>query len=121
MMEKPVYNAEKRTIYVGGRAIAPGATRHIPEEMIAAPHKHRIAAGNNPADMSDLESTPQAATIEEFRASTLGQIVPQIPDLADAELNELEALEQAQAVPRKGLLDAIVAERLARESRSLGD
>ena len=120
-MEKPVHNSGKTTIYVAGRSIGPGETRHIPEHEIPATHRHRVAGYVDPADMRDLESMPREFNLEEFRAGALTQIIPLLPDLGSAHLDELQLLEEMQDTPRKGLIDAIEAQRITNAAQKMSE
>lgn len=52
--------------------------------------------------------------LKKLRAESIAEIVPTLNNLSDEQLAELQALEKAEAQPRKGLLEAIDLETLHR-------
>lgn len=53
--------------------------------------------------------------LQALRKGTVKEVTAKLPDLTDDQLVELNALEAQDASPRKGLLDAILAERNSRQ------
>lgn len=108
MQQIPIENRGKTTIYVGGRMIPPGETRHFPEDEI--PPEFRQPA--------ETRAEPAAADpVQEFLAASAAQITGGLDVLSD---QFLEAAENAEmgGKARKGVLQALAAERLARAERA---
>lgn len=111
--EVPIKNHGKTTMYVGGCLIPPGETRILPS--------HRVPAHlPQPKAPAPVVSTPSVDDV--LRAMLTGNVASVragLPQLSDEHLALLEALEQdSDGANRKGVLEAIGAERLARASRA---
>lgn len=104
-MDVAVHNPGRMPLYVGGIMIPPGETRILPAHHV-------------PENLRPVPADEPAAAPEDPLADLLGGTVAQVKDglatLSDDELARVEALETADGSPRKGVLDAVAAERLAR-------
>ena len=97
-MSRAITNNTKSPIYEGNRMIMPGDTQVFPD--LPAPPAPAAAAVDD-----------DIAAIQKF---SVKDIVHGLPALPDADLDRLEALENASATPRKSLFEALAHERLAR-------
>jgi len=95
---RAVTNNTNSPIYEGNRMIMPGDTQVFPD----LPEAQAPAAAVVDDDL---------AAVQKF---SVKDIVHGIAALSDADLDRLEALENASATPRKSLFEAIAHERLAR-------
>lgn len=103
-MRVPIENNGKMPIYVAGTMIPPGETGHFEEDML--PPEYRQSA------VVEAEATPAdpLLTVLELKVA---DVVNGLPDLGDEELDRLEMLEAAGKA-RKGVIEAITADRLRR-------
>ncbi len=102
----PYTNTTDHIIHIGPKTIWPGSTRDVDEDHI--PDKERP----KPTIAEELEESPLAEILEQ----NVPAIVDVLGALSDAELDELELLENGSDKPRKGLINAIMEERLSRAS-----
>lgn len=107
MSKIPVSNPTAMPIWVAGQMIPPGETRHFDAHHVPAEHRAAPAAPP-PAE------APPPDPLEIIRAGSVKDIAAGLATLADDELQRLDALEQGSDKPRKGVLEAIAAERLRR-------
>lgn len=99
-MKQYFENTGDNTIYVGGKAIAPGEGREVDMPEVRVP--------DAVADEPDAD-----ALLRELLAGTVDAVKDSLADLSLDTLNALTALEQAAAKPRKGVLTALEDARLA--------
>lgn len=98
-MKRAITNNGKNIMYHDGLMIAPGDTR-----LFEYPDPPAAAA------VEDAAEDPLIV----LQRSTVKVIAGELPGLTDDELGRLEALENASETARKGVLEAIGAERLTR-------
>lgn len=106
-MKIPVHNPSAMPIYVHGAMILPGETRHFDEQDVPTHLRPKPVAEAEP------EQAPPCL-MAQLRALGVKDCIEAFPDLADDDLAELEALENAEATPRKTLIAAIAEEKLKR-------
>ena len=106
-MEKiPVTNDTDATIFVGGKMITAGETRHFyPSEL---PPEYQSTS------VQEAEEEPPTDPLEELRGQSVKAITGLLPNLKIEELQALETLENAQENPRASLLAVISTELLRR-------
>lgn len=114
MSQIPYHNAGSNTVYVGGKRIEPGETRHVdaalvPRQPVAAVEP--LAPAPEPPPAFD-PAVILGGTVAEARAAITARDA-QGPVISDDLLHELTAFEAANA-NRRTLLEAIETERLAR-------
>ena len=99
-MKQYFENTTENTIYVGGRAIAPGEGREVdmPE----------VRQAEAVADEPDAD-----ALLRELLAGNVDAVKQSLADLSLDTLNRLTELETAADKPRKGVLTALEDARLA--------
>lgn len=111
----PYTNTTGRIQTVGGKMIHPGETRDVPSGSVPAPAR--------PVAFDDLDDLPDALVDISVLATLIKGAVPRIvealPGMDDAHLAALEEMESEQSAPRKGVLEAIEAEKLKRAAASL--
>lgn len=104
-MEVPVHNSGKHIMYVGGRAIPPGETRHI---------HHSLIPGHTGHSEEAAEAKPEEPKgIADLVTGKVSEIKEAVPNLSDEDLQALQEAEKAGA-QRKGVFTAIEEERLKR-------
>ena len=108
-MQVPIENKGAMPIYVGGMMIPPGETRHFAEEDL--PPEYRRSAAPPVADVED--------PIDALLQGKVSEVIDGLSVLSDDFLARLEARE-ADGKARKGVLEAIVAERLVRAENAAG-
>lgn len=106
----PISNHGKTPVFVGGRMISPGET--VTFEAHELPPEYRLVSVDEVAEADG--SDPLQALID----LSIGKLALGLPDLSEAELARLEALEEAKEKPRAGALAAITEERLRRAERA---
>jgi len=104
-------NTTKRTQYVAGKLIRPGETREVPDWAIP---DALIAVNFN--DMHDLDAAP-AVDLVGLLKNNVGGIASKLGGVSLDDLDALIELESAGGSPRKGVLEAIAAEKLTRAAR----
>jgi len=104
MMRVPVENKGKMPIYVAGVMIPPGETRHFEEDTLPPEHRSSAVTEKEVAPVDPL------LTVLELKVS---DVVNGLPGLGDEELDRLEIME-TEGKGRKGVIEAITAERLRR-------
>lgn len=112
MDDVPVSNPSGMMMYVGGHMIPPGETRLLPA--------HHVPEHLWPA-AAPAEAAPPDDPLADLLKGTVKSIAESLPFLDDDELMEAEGLEALRESPRKGVLEAMAAERLKRASASDGD
>jgi hypothetical protein len=111
-MEKiPYTNDTAAPVYVGGLLVKPGQTRMI-DPADAPNYAAALAAGQATA-----AGEPENPTLK-LLDRPVKDILPELPALTDAQLDELEAGE-ADGKTRKGVLEAIAEQRVLRAEESL--
>lgn len=109
-MEKriTVHNPTAMPIYVGSNMIPPGETRDFAESTVP-PHLRPQEAAEEPA-----AEEPALDLIANLQKLSIKDIVTALADLSTEDLARLEELENADGSPRKGLMTALVEEKLKR-------
>ena len=105
-MRVPYTNHGDRIVHVGGKQILPGETRDVEASLV---QPARPAA---PSEAPDPDAPLRQ--ILAHKASDMPEVIRQVP--SDS-LERLEVLEGDANKPRKGVLEAIEAEKLERASR----
>lgn len=116
-MDIPIKNHGKTDRYVGGKLITPGETRLVAAHLVPTnlrnedgqPVKQGADSGTD-----DKTQSPEDLAIAELRECKVSEITEALPNLSDEDLDRLYAAEEADEKPRKGVLEAIEAERLKR-------
>lgn len=111
MATRYIENTTRQTIFVGGKMILPGEGRDIDEALLPK------AATEDPA--TDTAADPLEELLLALQAQTVAAIRAELPTLKVEALDRLEALEKAAEHPRKGVLEAVQAERLRRAAEQL--
>lgn len=107
-----ISNGGKEAMYVGGKMIPPGETRHFePHEL--PPHLRPQAPSADP----ETTDNPLA----ELLKKKVADVVAALPDLSDEDLQRLGGLEQVASKPRTSLLGAIAEETLKRAGSGQDD
>lgn len=109
-MRVPIENNGLMPLYVAGVMIPPGETRHFDDDQL--PPEFRQAA---PAASADVPLDP----LMEIVAMKVDEIAKGLADLSGDELDRLEMLE-AEGKNRKGVIAAVVEERLRRADSQAG-
>lgn len=104
-MDIPVRNNGRMPLYVGGIMVPPGETRILPAHHVPE-HLRPVT----PTPAIEAPPDPLAVLLEENVAT----VKDSLATLSTEELARVEQLETAAGSPRKGVLDAVAAERLAR-------
>lgn len=112
MSKIPVKNNGAMPIWVGGTMIPAGETRHF--------DPHHVPPEHRPARAKAESEAPPADPLQAIQSGSVKAIVAGIEALTDDELGRLEELEQAGGAPRKGVMEAIAAERLRRAAQGQG-
>jgi len=107
----PITNTSAAFLHVGGKVIAPGDTRHVDASMVPPD----LLPKDDSGEAADAPAAP-ANPMAELAQGTIAQIVPELPNLSDDDLLSLEAIE-LEGGNRKGLIDAIEAEKLERATK----
>lgn len=103
-MERIPYTNDKgHTVYVGPVSIRPGETRMVDPSML-----------NPEAPAAPAEEPQQPNPLATLLAGNVTAVQAGLEALSAEELAALQALEEGAAKPRKGVLEAIAAERLRR-------
>ena len=108
----PVTNEKKEPIYINGKRIQPGETRHFHADDL--PPYLRKPGGINHGDTPK----PQGSLLD-ILDGNVGQVVEALAGLSSEELDTLEAAEEAGNT-RKGVMKAIAEARLALASDGEG-
>ena len=103
MARIPWTNPKSHPVHVGGKRVDPGETRDVDVALVQTPAP---TAG-------DPEPDPDAA-YRRILGHRVGEVTEMLGTLQTADLDRLETLESDAANPRKGVLEAIEAERLER-------
>lgn len=113
MPTKYIENTTASPLFVGGKLIPPGEGRDIDVALLPPEHQPGPAAPLEQAEptLADL--------VEALRAQAVKAIAAELPGLTNEALDLLEQAEAGQKSPRKGVHDAIAAERLRRASAQL--
>lgn len=102
-MKHPVTNDGTTNMHCGETVIRPGETRMIEAHLVPPAHA---------PDAAPVDTPPPPKPLVERNAT---DIIAALLDLPAADLDALEAAEKAkEAKARKGVLEAIAAERLRR-------
>jgi len=113
MVEIVVKNNEKETQYVAGVAIPPGESK-----ILDSSHMPGLVA-NAPATAKKPEPIEQ--TVPDLLGNSVPKVLEGLKGLSDKQLDEIEALENAEENSRVGVLNGIAAERLARADAIIKD
>lgn len=100
----PIENRGASPLHIAGFVILPGETRILSEDLV--PAHLRPKAQEEPVIVTDA--------LLDFVARSVGEIVKAIPDMPEDFMNRLHGVESGGLKPRKGVLDAIVKEKLRR-------
>lgn len=103
-MKKPFLNNTDQMIYKGATLIRPGESRDVEEQYLQLPASEAAAA-----------AVPQN-TVEEIHGLSIGKAKARFVKLKVEELMALKSKEDKSHEPRKGMIDAITEELLAREA-----
>lgn len=106
-------NTGDAPIFVGGKMIPAGAGRDIPIALLPPELRKPAAAPEVPSEPSLLEQ------VEGVRKQSVKLITEQLPGMSSESLDMLLELENQQANPRKGVADAVAAERIRRADEAL--
>lgn len=101
----PYSNRTARAVHIGSVIVRPGETRMVDP---------RLVKGHTPAKPAAAPPPDPNIELLTLLASNTAQITAALPDLSDDQLAALDAAEQAAEKPRKGVVEAIAAERLGR-------
>lgn len=121
----PIKNTGKNFLHVGGRVIPPNETHLVDEHLVPPALLPKPAASESVEPTGDQPSTDQPSADQtqptdqallDLVAGTVSQIVPQLAALSDDDLVTVHALE-LEGDNRKGVLEAIEAEKLERATR----
>lgn len=107
MREVPVKNTGKTNLHIAGVVIVPGETKVLPASMVPEKFLPKSAA----AEKSD--APPPANAVADLLKGTVAKVSEALPGLSVEDLDAIETTEAAGA-QRKGVLEAIAAERLRR-------
>lgn len=112
MGTKHITNDGAEIIYVGGKMIPPGEGRDIEEALL--PPEHRDAP---------VREADKQPSLDELLAELLHKPVKDLIDglgnMTQEALERLETLEGESKKPRKTLLEAIAAEKMARADEAM--
>lgn len=111
-----VPNNTAMPIYVGSAMIPAGETRDFEENDVPL-HLRPAPASVVLVTVPDPAATRQAA-LAALLAQPDAEILIALPRVPDEDLTALEAIERAAQAPRKGVLEAIAAETLARAGQT---
>lgn len=111
MNEIPVTNHGTTSLSVGSAVVLPGETKHFPAHLVPIHLRADAQPEAPPADEPDTERL----ALDEILEHNVTQITEMLPALSLGELDDLEIAE-TEGKARKGLLSAIVEERLRRAS-----
>lgn len=106
-------NNNKHTVHIGGKAIAPGDTREVEETLLASfkPVRH---------DLGEEDSaTPLTDRLNEILSGNVKSVSDSLEALNDEELALMETLENESEAPRKGVLQSILNETVARANLAI--
>lgn len=106
-------NTGDAPIFVGGKMIPAGAGRDIPLALLPPELRQPAATPAEPGEPSLPE------LVENVRKLSVKLITEQLPSLSSESLDMLLELEAAQASPRKGVVDAVAAERIRRADEAM--
>ncbi len=87
-MKVPVHNASKSPMYIAGRMVAPGETRHFEENEV--PHKYR------PQAAAEVVDAPAGDAIDQLLAKPLAEILEAVKTMSKEEVNALGEREHAK-------------------------
>lgn len=107
-----IENTTAHAMYVGGKMIPPGEGRDIDEALLP-----KAAAEATDAPDSGNDSMEDA--LRELQAQTVAAIRAELPNLKAEALDRLEDLEKTSEHPRKGVMEAVQAERIRRAAHQL--
>ena len=112
MGTKHIHNPGPNTMFVGGKMIPPGEGRDIDESLLPPEHKD-----------APVEEEAKTPSLDKLLAEELKKPVRELIDglhgLTQEALDRMEALEREAAKPRKGLLEAIATEKVARADEAM--
>lgn len=106
----PFHNSGKTTVHVGGKAIAPGATR--PVESREHPDYLKLRKAHGRASTAEKPKHPALALLA-LSVADLAEQIANVDAVSVADLDMLEAAEKADK-NRKGALAAIQEQRMER-------
>lgn len=109
---KHITNDSTEIIYVGGKMIPPGEGRDIDESLL--PAEHRDAPVEEEAKKPSLDEQ-----LTEELKKPVKDLIEGLAGLTQEALDRMEALEREAAKPRKSLLEAIAAEKVARADEAM--
>lgn len=118
MAKRYLQNDTAQTKFVGGVMIPPGEGRDIDECFLPPGLPDEAASLEPPAGGEQKPDLLQ--NLKDTLALPIKDIKPLLEGFSDETLAQLEALEGEQQAPRKGLLEAIGEEKLARAQRRTG-
>ena len=104
-MKHPVTNNGKNNLHIAGQVIRPGTTQMVDEHRIPPNLRRPAAPAAAPAPGPDI--------VANQAASPARDVIAELADASAERLDAIEANEQAGKA-RKGVLEAISAERLRR-------
>lgn len=121
-MQIPVHNPGPNMLFVAGKMIHPGETRHFEENDVPPALRPQAepaaqAAPANSGEQGDAGAAQAAAdkALAELAQQNAKDVIAALEALADEDLVKLEALELGRADGgRKTVLEAISAETLRR-------
>jgi len=114
MKTVPVTNHGNTNLHIGGKVIVPGDTLHIDERIVPPDLMPETPAEEQPEKSADeIAAAAQFALVEAIASGNVQSVVAELPALSDEDLTALEAYENANSA-RKGVLEAIAADRLRR-------
>lgn len=109
----PITNPGPGSMWVAGQMIPSGETRHFPLHHVPPEHRPVAKPAASLADDAEAAQAAQAARLAEILSGTVATVSEQLADLDAEDLAALAVAEEAGA-NRKGVLEAIDAERLRR-------
>jgi hypothetical protein len=113
MAKKYVENSGNSPLWVSGILIAPGEGREVWVADEAPTVAQELPSA---AELADAALT---AELEVLRGKSVAAITPELAGLTQEALDQLSAMEQADPIPRKTLLEALGNEMIRRADAAL--
>ncbi len=108
-------NTSDRIVHVDGKMIHPGETREV--GPLGSPPQARPVGFDDLHDLSDKA----AGTVDlaDLLKGSVAKVAAALTSLDEAQLEALAELEYEDGAPRKGVIEAVEAEKLRRAAASL--
>ena len=116
MRQIPVHNPGQETMYLAGLAIPSGETRFIDEDLVPASLKAGAPSAPAPAPtpVRDPIDVLLDASTKDIKDGVTARGETGAPVIADEQLEAMKAHEEGREKPRKGVIEVLTAELLAR-------